>query len=154
MVPGFTYQATTDAVAFVALPEYAVQETNMRGEKAVPRSSETEDLSFPQNKDHEILVTSSETKVVDTEQKFEKLSFSPSVTHTFDFVQSDNSSDSLSLPQETQVGNILPNIHTPTCKACGSSNIVKNGRNRHGNGQKYRCKTCGSYRIQKPTQII
>ncbi len=154
MVPGFTYQTTADAVAIVASPEYVVPETSIRGEKEIPRSSETEALSFPRNKDHEILVTSLETKAVDAEPKFEKLSFSPSVAHTFDFVQSDNGSDLLSLPHEDQARTTPQDIHVPTCKVCGSSNIVKNGRNRHGNGQKYRCKTCGSYRIQKPTQIL
>jgi insertion element IS1 protein InsB len=38
---------------------------------------------------------------------------------------------------------------TYTCRACGSKNIVKNGRNKAGNAQ-YHCKDCGAYRVLEP----
>jgi insertion element IS1 protein InsB len=34
---------------------------------------------------------------------------------------------------------------TYKCRACGSENIVKNGRNKAGEAQ-YHCKDCGAYR--------
>jgi IS1 family transposase/transposase-like protein len=38
---------------------------------------------------------------------------------------------------------------TYKCRACGSENIVKNGRNKAGNAQ-YHCKDCGAYRVLVP----
>jgi transposase-like protein len=38
---------------------------------------------------------------------------------------------------------------TYKCRACGSENIVKNGRNKVGNAQ-YHCKDCGAYRVLAP----
>jgi transposase-like protein len=35
------------------------------------------------------------------------------------------------------------------CRACGSENIVKNGRNKASNAQ-YHCKDCGAYRVLVP----
>ena len=35
------------------------------------------------------------------------------------------------------------------CSACGSKNIVKNGRNQVGSPQ-YHCKDCGVYRVLNP----
>jgi len=37
-----------------------------------------------------------------------------------------------------------------TCRACQSTNIVKNGRNASGK-QQYRCKDCGAYKVLAPT---
>jgi transposase-like protein len=36
-----------------------------------------------------------------------------------------------------------------TCRGCGSSNIVKNGKNRYGN-QQYRCKECNKSGVLNP----
>lgn len=49
--------------------------------------------------------------------------------------------------------NIAQTVITLACPACGSVNIVKNGRNRHGQ-QKYHCKACGAYRTIKPSYAI
>ncbi len=38
---------------------------------------------------------------------------------------------------------------TDNCRACGSENIVKNGRNTAGNAQEH-CKDCGAYRVVVP----
>ena len=38
-------------------------------------------------------------------------------------------------------------IHT--CRACGSTDIVKNGLNAYGN-QQYRCKACGGFKVLEP----
>jgi len=38
-------------------------------------------------------------------------------------------------------------IHT--CQECGSTNIVKNGRNAYGN-QQYWCKDCGKHAVLQP----
>ncbi len=38
---------------------------------------------------------------------------------------------------------------TYTCTNCGSTNIVRNGRNKCGSRQ-YHCKDCGAYRVLKP----
>ena len=40
---------------------------------------------------------------------------------------------------------------TLTClyRSCGSSNIIRNGRNKCGNEQ-YHCKDCGAYRVIRP----
>ena len=35
------------------------------------------------------------------------------------------------------------------CRACGSENIVKHGRNQAGNAH-YHCKDCGAYRVLVP----
>jgi len=40
-------------------------------------------------------------------------------------------------------------IHT--CRACGSTDIVKNGLNAYGN-QQYRCKACGGFKVFEPKQ--
>jgi transposase-like protein len=40
-------------------------------------------------------------------------------------------------------------IMTYKCRACGSENIVKNGRNKAGSAQ-YHCKDCGAYRVLAP----
>ena len=37
------------------------------------------------------------------------------------------------------------------CRACGSTHIVKNGRNRSG-GQQYQCRTCGASKVLLPKQ--
>ena len=37
------------------------------------------------------------------------------------------------------------------CRACGSTNIVKNGRNRSGS-QQYQCRTCGASKVLLPKQ--
>jgi len=123
-------------------------ETDIRAEQGVPLLFENPD--FARNSSTDAL----DVKAVDAELKREKPSLFPSVANTPDFIQSENNEVSLRLPQKDQVGNTLLDVTTPTCKVCGSSNIVKNGRNRHGNGQKYRCKACGSYRVQKPAQIV
>ena len=38
---------------------------------------------------------------------------------------------------------------TYSCRSCGSSNIIRNGRNKCGNEQ-YHCKDCGAYRVIRP----
>jgi len=37
------------------------------------------------------------------------------------------------------------------CRACGSTHIVKNGRNRSGS-QQYQCRTCGASKVLLPKQ--
>jgi transposase-like protein len=37
------------------------------------------------------------------------------------------------------------------CRACGSTHIVKNGRNRSGN-QQYQCRACGASKVLLPKQ--
>ena len=37
------------------------------------------------------------------------------------------------------------------CRACGSTHIVKNGRNRSGS-QQYECRTCGASKVLLPKQ--
>ena len=47
---------------------------------------------------------------------------------------------------------MLPMIQetiTYQCTNCGSTNIIRNGRNKCGNRQ-YHCKDCGAYRVLKP----
>lgn len=38
---------------------------------------------------------------------------------------------------------------TYSCRSCGSTNIIRNGRNKCGNEQ-YHCKDCGAYRVIRP----
>lgn len=38
---------------------------------------------------------------------------------------------------------------TYSCRSCGSSQIIRNGRNKCGNEQ-YHCKSCGVYRVLRP----
>jgi hypothetical protein len=153
-VPGFAYQETVNAVAIVPSSEQVILETDVRGEKGLPGLPETEAPGFVPDNNREILFTTLEVQAVDAEPKCEKPPFSSSTTNTTGFVQSDNSEVSLRSSDEDQVENTGLDITIPTCKVCGSSNIIKNGRNRHGKGQKYRCRACGSYRIQVPTQIV
>ena len=40
---------------------------------------------------------------------------------------------------------------TYSCRSCGSSNIIRNGRNKCGNEQ-YHCKDCGVYRVLRPKE--
>jgi transposase-like protein len=44
---------------------------------------------------------------------------------------------------------MIQETRTDRCTQCGSSHIVKNGRNRYGS-QKYHCKACGAYRVLEP----
>ena len=37
------------------------------------------------------------------------------------------------------------------CRACSSTHIVKNGRNRSGS-QQYQCRTCGASKVLLPKQ--
>lgn len=37
----------------------------------------------------------------------------------------------------------------PTCRRCGSPNLVKNGHNQYGS-QQFRCKACGKSAVLKP----
>ncbi len=38
-----------------------------------------------------------------------------------------------------------------SCRSCGSSNIIRNGRNKCGSEQ-YHCKACGCYRVLRPQE--
>jgi len=38
-----------------------------------------------------------------------------------------------------------------SCRSCGSSHIIRNGRNKSGNEQ-YHCKDCGCYRVLRPKE--
>jgi insertion element IS1 protein InsB len=40
---------------------------------------------------------------------------------------------------------------TYSCRSCGSTNIIRNGRNKCGNEQ-YHCKECGVYRVLRPKE--
>ena len=44
---------------------------------------------------------------------------------------------------------MIRQLITYACRACGSTNIVKNGTNKCGNAQ-YHCKDCGVYRVLQP----
>jgi transposase-like protein len=44
---------------------------------------------------------------------------------------------------------MIRRLITYACRACGSTNIVKNGTNKCGNAQ-YHCKDCGVYRVLQP----
>ena len=40
---------------------------------------------------------------------------------------------------------------TYSCRSCGSTHIIRNGRNKCGNAQ-YHCKDCGCYRVLRPQE--
>lgn len=40
---------------------------------------------------------------------------------------------------------------TYSCRSCGSTDIIRNGRNKCGNEQ-YHCKSCGVYRVVRPKE--
>ena len=44
---------------------------------------------------------------------------------------------------------MIQKIITYACRVCGSTNIVRNGRNRCGHAQ-YHCKECNVYRVLEP----
>jgi phospholipase C len=76
-----------------------------------------------------------------------------SPTQSADVTEPDISGVMLGTLSDDRRDHIVHNVITLTCPVCYSPNIVKNGRNRHGQ-QKYRCKACGACRTIKSGYAI
>jgi len=46
---------------------------------------------------------------------------------------------------------MIKEVQTHTCRKCGSTEIIKNGKNACGN-QQYHCKCCGAYGVLEPEE--
>lgn len=46
---------------------------------------------------------------------------------------------------------VIPYECTSECTSCGSTNIVKNGKNRYGK-QQFKCKDCGKQAVLNPSE--